>query len=304
MFKCKICQRVISNKGGLTPHEKACEKIYPYKEEIIKFYNEDFLSLREVAEKFNVGTGVIKNILGENVRTLSEGSIIAHKKYPEVFKHSEKSKSILRAKRLEYMKNNPEKTSWRTKNISYPEKLFLEGLTQLEWDKKYSIIRELSIFPYFIDFAFINEMVAIEIDGSQHLLAERKENDKKKDNVLIENNWTVIRISEKEVKKNLDETLKKIELILISSFKEKKYEFGILELPKSNAKKIRLENGLTQGELNRMIKNRKIERPPYIEIKNSVETIGYMATGKLYGVSDNAIRKWLNFYLKYDKSQN
>ena len=75
------------------------------------------------------------------------------------------------------MKNNPEKTAWRLSNVSYPEKLFIEYIESNGLDKKYSIIREYSVFPYFIDFAFVNQMVAIEIDGSQHLLPERKEKD-------------------------------------------------------------------------------------------------------------------------------
>ena len=82
------------------------------------------------------------------------------------------------------MKNNPDKTAWRLSNVSYPEKLFIEYVESNGLDKKYSIVREYSVFPYFIDFAFVNQMVAIEIDGSQHLLPERKERDDKKDKLL------------------------------------------------------------------------------------------------------------------------
>jgi hypothetical protein len=41
---------------------------------------------------------------------------------------------------------------------------------------------------------------------------------------------------------------------------------------------------------------RKVKRPSYGELKCDVELMGYVATGKKYGVSDNSIRKWLKFY--------
>jgi len=41
---------------------------------------------------------------------------------------------------------------------------------------------------------------------------------------------------------------------------------------------------------------RKVERPSFQALKNEVAKLGYSGTGKKYGVSDNAIRKWLKFY--------
>jgi hypothetical protein len=45
---------------------------------------------------------------------------------------------------------------------------------------------------------------------------------------------------------------------------------------------------------------RKIERPDYNTLIEEVNIFGYVKTGKKYGVSDNAIRKWVKFYQKYD----
>jgi predicted RNA-binding Zn-ribbon protein involved in translation (DUF1610 family) len=45
---------------------------------------------------------------------------------------------------------------------------------------------------------------------------------------------------------------------------------------------------------------RKVERPDMNTLLNEVEQMGYSATGKKYGVSDNAIRKWINRYKKID----
>jgi len=41
------------------------------------------------------------------------------------------------------------------------------------------------------------------------------------------------------------------------------------------------------------INQRKLERPPYEQLIREVEELGYCGTGRKYGVSDNAIRKWI-----------
>lgn len=44
------------------------------------------------------------------------------------------------------------------------------------------------------------------------------------------------------------------------------------------------------------IKQRKVERPSYIQLMDDINILGYVKTGKKYGVSDNAIRKWKKRY--------
>jgi len=41
---------------------------------------------------------------------------------------------------------------------------------------------------------------------------------------------------------------------------------------------------------------RKVERPPYEQLVAEVQAMGYCTVGRKYGVSDNAIRKWLRAY--------
>jgi len=38
---------------------------------------------------------------------------------------------------------------------------------------------------------------------------------------------------------------------------------------------------------------RKCERPPRAQLLTEVEELGFAGTGRRYGVSDNAVRKWL-----------
>ena len=72
---------------------------------------------------------------------------------------------------------------------SYPEQYFID-LFSNEGYKNY--IRELPFKKWFIDFAFQDKKIAIEIDGKQHKY--RKDKDEEKDKNLIESGWKVFRI--------------------------------------------------------------------------------------------------------------
>jgi transposase-like protein len=41
---------------------------------------------------------------------------------------------------------------------------------------------------------------------------------------------------------------------------------------------------------------RKVERPPFEQLLEEIEATSYLAVGCKYGVSDNAVRKWVRFY--------
>ena len=76
-----------------------------------------------------------------------------------------------------------------------------------------------------------------------------------------------------------------------------------------NAKKKEIENKIIDKEIKKVFYNegrRKVERPDYEILKNEISENGYSSTGRKYGVSDNAIRKWIKYYEKlkfnhYDK---
>ena len=48
--------------------------------------------------------------------------------------------------------------------------------------------------------------------------------------------------------------------------------------------------GVPQPEL------RTVERPPYAQLMEELASSNYSAVGRKYGVSDNAVRKWVRFY--------
>jgi len=46
-------------------------------------------------------------------------------------------------------------------------------------------------------------------------------------------------------------------------------------------------------------KDRRANRPKFAQLMLEIEETSYLAVGKKYGVSDNAIRKWVKYYQKY-----
>jgi len=48
---------------------------------------------------------------------------------------------------------------------------------------------------------------------------------------------------------------------------------------------------------------RKVERPPYDQLIEEINELGYCGTGRKYGVSDNSIRKWKKYYEKYENAR-
>lgn len=50
-----------------------------------------------------------------------------------------------------------------------------------------------------------------------------------------------------------------------------------------------------------MLETRKVERPAFEILLKEIAEIGYRAASRKYGVSDNAIRKWIAVYKRYGK---
>jgi very-short-patch-repair endonuclease len=86
---------------------------------------------------------------------------------------------------------------------SYPEKYVAKLLEELNL----GFIKELKVGRWFVDFAFPDKMIALEIDGKQHDLPERKASDIVKDEHLVSQGWTVHRIRWKKITKEIREEL-------------------------------------------------------------------------------------------------
>jgi hypothetical protein len=48
--------------------------------------------------------------------------------------------------------------------------------------------------------------------------------------------------------------------------------------------------------------SRRVERPSYAVLVQEIEALGFSAVGRKYGVSDNAVRKWMRWYEAHGES--
>jgi very-short-patch-repair endonuclease len=297
MLKCNLCNKEFKNLGGLNSHIKCCEKTIELKDKVIEMYKNDY-SIKDIYKQLSITKSKISEYIGDMVRSRSESTSIGCKKYPH--KHTEETKNIIREKHIKWMKEHPEKTAWRLSNLSYPEKLFLNKIKELEWDKKYLIQREKPMFPFYIDFAFNNEKVAVEIDGSQHLEENRKKRDEEKDKLLIENGWMVLRFSDKEIKTNIDNCFSISEKYLKEKFTPSIKKVGIIEERKKYIKKERNGYKFTEEEIKGQMKQRKVNRPSYEELIKMINEKNVYQVSKTFNVSFHTIKKWIKYYQKYE----
>lgn len=150
-----------------------------------------------------------------------------------------------------------------------------------------------------MDFAFVDKKIDVEIDGEQHYRPESIEHDNKRDTYLNNNGWIIYRISWLELRNNFYKEFTEFENfinsdlinnrtydknIVINDYKTINYCSCGKEIEKKSKKCINCHN----------LKQRKVDRPILEILIKEVKELGYTGTGRKYGVSDNAVRKWLN----------
>ena len=158
--RCKYCDKEFDNGRKLGGHMVRC-KLNPKSKEIIS-----------KTSKISIG----KNLSKEHKLSISNGMKKAHK---------------------EKRAWNIGKSRWNNKK-SYPEEFF-EKVIKNEFKNK-NYICEYPISIYSLDFAWVDLKKAIEIDGAQHeRFKEYSERDKRKDKLVIEMGWKILRIKWKDM---------------------------------------------------------------------------------------------------------
>lgn len=244
---------------------------------------------------FGIKSGLFKT------RSKSYASKLSHLKKPR--KLSDETKKKISESRIKYLKENPDKVPYKLNHSSkesYPEKYFSEVFEK----ENIKVERYYYIGLYELDFCIPEKKIDIEIDGDQHYDDKKVlESDKRRTIYLEDNGWDIIRIRWSDYNKlSHDEKLEFIKNL-------KKYVDNLInEKPTIDKKE---KNGYNLCECgNKKWKTskscvdcskklqRKVERPTLEQLKNDVEELGYLGSGKKYGVSDNSIRKWIKLYEK------
>jgi very-short-patch-repair endonuclease len=270
-------------------------KLEEYNWKEIQEYHNNGYGWREISKKFNISQSALskanKNGLFKS-RNVSEAQILSHKQSPRT--HTFESKKKISLARLKFLENNPDAMPFRlyhSSKESYPEKYFAELFEK----ENIKVERYLPVSYYELDFCIPDKKINIEIDGNQHYTLEKIiESDKKRNEYLISHGWETIRIKWSDYQKmDFERKTKYIKELkdYINKLSIERPSIPFIE----NGKKL-CECGAKIWETsNKCLKcanlaSRKLNISVEQLIKD-VEEIGYSATGRKYGVSNNCIKK-------------
>lgn len=100
------------------------------------------------------------------------------------------------------------------KRRTYPERWFASAIINDDELSTYNVVEQLHVGKYWIDFAFMNQRIAVEIDGSQHDLPDVRAKDKVRDAYLTSQGWTMHRMPWKAIFANPQDMMMQLKLVL------------------------------------------------------------------------------------------
>lgn len=180
---CTYCNREISS-NAFTMHTQACKSIKPIKKKW-ESWN------KGLTKESHASILKASNTLKENYKT---GKII-HKKANFTIEQKIDLSNKLKKAHAEgrhpgwaHVNDDPNKRS-------YAERWFATSITNDNFLSTCSIIEQFPEGKYRIDFAFVDQRVAVEIDGCQHELPEIRNKDLIRDAYLQSKGWSIYRIA-------------------------------------------------------------------------------------------------------------
>ena len=306
IIKCDFCNLSTKNRLSFSSHLKSCNIVKDNLDLIISEYKNGY-SLKGIIVKYKISRLLLIRVLEKNsipIRNLSESLIGRIGK-----RHTDETKEKMSLIRKEFFKNNPDKHHWKSSNrtISKPCENFKRVISEIGL----SYIPEMTISDerfFSIDIALPQYKIGIEVNGNQHYESNGrlKEYYQKRHDYITSLGWKLYELhyslcfKDDVIKSILNKIISNIDVIY--EFDYDKYLLNKLNKTKQNVcecgKKINKKSKRCRNcaRPDSDIKRRKVERPTYQTLIIDVENIGYSATGRKYGVSDNAIRKWLKYY--------
>ena len=241
-YTCRYCKKVCKNKNSLTQHERLCkfnpnrafspfhniniqkqigEKHRKKEGWICRFCNNVFETRSKLKEHYKhvhnyVGTqgGWNKGLTADTdsrIKAMKEKfkekiklGLYVVKGHPQT---EESKKKISQGMKKAHAERRAGEWLGRNKK-SYAEEFFTSVIENEFEDKNYEF--NFHFGRYWLDFAWVEKKKCIEIDGAQHKrYAYQIENDIKKDELLKQNGWQILRIEWKEMFNNTKNTIQK-----------------------------------------------------------------------------------------------
>jgi len=252
-WPCPKCGKVFENRFQLSGHLASCgvkrKKRGPYKgqKEYSKDKRKSNLTCPYCFKKFEKATqkaGHVANCkLNPRHEQIKTAQVNGQLKRWKGKHHTEATKEKIRKGRFKYLKtlNAQVYDCWlrRQQNkMSSLEQWFCDNaIIKHNLLEKHDIVNEYPEYPYFIDFAFLNVKLAVELDGKQHFIKqEQAEHDKKREAILINKGWKIFRIAYYEL---IEEKIQELLNVLANIkhykpklLKDRTYRFSEFKPPK------------------------------------------------------------------------
>jgi very-short-patch-repair endonuclease len=208
MYKCKYCQKEYENKYSYMGHCSSHNR-----KKVIR--EKDLLNEKvKITRKCKYCDLEFENGLklgGHQTWCKLNPSLEESKtKIGKIFKGknlTDEQKNKISISRKKYLDENPGNIPYllnHSSKESYPEKIFrekLESISIVGWVYNYPVKR------YSLDFAFIDKLIDVEIDGETHNLPEVIKKDRIRTKELSKLGWTTIRFTSSQIKNNIDECI-------------------------------------------------------------------------------------------------
>lgn len=254
------------------------------------------MSNSEISREFNVDRNVISRAL--MVNSLTPNKARGHK-------HTEEMKKHLSIKRKKYLKENPDKHPWRNGNIKFKSKPS-EKIKEWLDSKNIQYISEYTEHGVFnrnfsIDIAMPDKMIALEVNGNQHYNRDGTLKDYylEREKLLESTGWKVYQLHYSMCFK-IDK-LETLLLNLIESPNKMHFDYRNYTKPIKESNKcvdcgLPIYTNSKRCEICAHVKIRKVVHPNKETLHILIWKMSLVKIGKLYGVSDNAVRMWCKRY--------
>lgn len=291
---CKICNKELKNYRALSIHLRSFHNISLLDYEIQ--YNYLFIPKCIFCDKNTkrYRCGFSKTC----------GSKECINKLKHTIKHTDETKEKLRKKRFEYLKKKTGNTAYERRSagiMSYLEQWFFdECIIKYNLLEKYDIVNEYAYYPYFIDFAFLNIKLAVELDGACHFKNgdKRIEHDIKKDSFLLSQGWKIFRINYKE---NTEDKIKEFISILynINDYNQKIFDIKLLQYKEVKNKKQRKTRKEYFDERKQNIdKKEKLKIDLILNSGIDFSKFGWVnEVAKIINKNSQKVNKWMKRYM-------
>lgn len=277
------------------------------KNKIRDLYVNKGIGCRMISKELNIPNGFIYNFLTKNnlTRNHKESSEIKKKNkkwYDYSVKYEQRKKISENMKKAHAEGRHP---GWSFMNVkkrrSYPEGYIFKVLKNAGFFKKYTIEEKFPFSKYFLDFAFIDIKLDLEVDGEQHYITkEAIEHDKRRNEYVKSKGWAVYRICWSNFLKNKKEEIKELFDFIENIDNNTERYYNIEEV--SN-KKDKRKYGKIKDYLRAIKKINEIKNKPKIEkILNSdidFSKFGWVSkSSKILEIYPEKVSRWMKRYMK------